>query len=314
MSLFLENAMLRAALTGVTPLDDTHDILCEDLSIEPQGDVVERNEYRGHFGAKRRATTNRRLQTTFLTRVAGSGTAGDPAQHSPLLRACGMEETVVAVTSVAYTPRSTGFESCTLEPTMDRHKHSSANNQGNLTLTLPSGDFPSYNFTFTGDYSSPADIGAPVVYSTPGNIEDSLIGNSTVVPTLEVTPVVDGTPGSAQAICVSEISIDLGQNVSRRQLYNCEKNEITGRAASITLTYDAELLATFDPFAIWEEDDQLELDVQHGTVAGNITTIAVPLFHVEGVTYGEADGVIQQTLTGALLPVSGDDEITITET
>ncbi len=48
---------------------------------------------------------------TFRCEVKGSGTAGTEPSIGVLLKACGLDETVVASTSVTYSPDDEGFNS-----------------------------------------------------------------------------------------------------------------------------------------------------------------------------------------------------------
>lgn len=54
------------------------------------------------------------LQVTFDIELKGSGSAGVAPEFGPILRACGLAETIVATTSVAYEPASDAHDSVTL--------------------------------------------------------------------------------------------------------------------------------------------------------------------------------------------------------
>ncbi|WP_444932401.1 hypothetical protein ACJJIF_22000 (plasmid) [Microbulbifer sp. SSSA002] len=54
------------------------------------------------------------MEVTFNAELKGSGAAGTPPEIAPLLRACGLAETITAGTSVEYNLASEGHESITL--------------------------------------------------------------------------------------------------------------------------------------------------------------------------------------------------------
>ena len=58
---------------------------------------------------------------TLEVELKGSGTAGTAPDWSPLMKACGSLETIVALTSVSYQPRTKGLEKCTIYVHIDEH-------------------------------------------------------------------------------------------------------------------------------------------------------------------------------------------------
>lgn len=99
---------------------------------------------------------------TFECEVKGSGTAGTAPEVGPLLEACGMEETIVASTSVTYKPESAAHESVTIYWFEGgRKRHILTGCRGNVTFRLEAGGILIASFEFVGHYTEPTDQSIP---------------------------------------------------------------------------------------------------------------------------------------------------------
>lgn len=325
-----DNKLLLAAIEsvfGTVPAMTGADaVLVSELDVQTPNDVVERNLARGYLGAQRKRTTNRRQTTSFGVLAGGSGVPSTPPAYGKFLRACGFQQFIDGtldiltgtmpslvldsppVANVQYKPRSSGFESIALRAYMDRNTHTSGGNYGTWSLTLPSGDFPEFEFEFTGDYDAPADS-APAT-PTYANAEEPVIGSSSNVPLLALE--TENGSGDFITMCASEISFDAGNDVQRRQQYNCENSKIGAREITGSITFDALQLTDFDPYDIWSVDDLIQFQVQHGIIAGNIMQIYAPQLQILEITYGEDNGTLQHTINFQLVPLIGNDDILFT--
>jgi hypothetical protein len=71
-------------------------------------------------------------------------------------------------------------------------------------------------------------------------------------------------------------------------------------------------LATVDWFGRAKNRTRGVLAIEHGTVAGNIVAFDAPSVEIGRPTQGETKGKITYTLPIMLVPVDGNDELTIT--
>ena len=307
-NLFTANDVLWAGIEvaeGVDPgLTAANCIRVLDLDVQTPNDTNAKEISRGFFGAFPQQITNLRTEVNFSVCMAASGVAGTPPDYGVFLRMVGFEETLNAGTSVEYCPRSAGFETGTLYPHKDRNLHQSNGVRGNWTLTLPSGDFPLWGFNMIGSYNGPVDILTQAACTT-ANIVDPVIGSSTNVPRMRIG---DGAGGFID-LCVSELTLDGGNDINRRQLYNCEGTSLSGRAITGSVTYDAFAVGDFDPYALWQDGTEVPLEFTHGIIPGNIVAGDAPAMQILNISYGDDNGCTQHTLDFQLNPVAGNDEL-----
>jgi len=229
-------------------------------------------------GADDQLIANTRVVVSFEVEYSGSGTAGTAPKYDPVLRACGMNPTTVANTSVTYVPRSTGFESCTIHYDTDGIRHIVTGCRGTYTISLNANQIPVFNFTLTGQYNAPTDTASPSLTFDDQN--DPEIFND--------TNTVGFTLFSATNLALQSAEIDIGNEVVYRELVNSTKEVlITNRAATANFVIEAPTLATKDFFALAVAGTAGNLSIQHGDTAGNIITLTAP---TSGLSLGNPTG------------------------
>jgi hypothetical protein len=83
--------------TDSVPTGAANAILVRNIEVTPiAAEVVGRDVIRPYMGESEQLIANRRVELSFEVEVAGSGTAGTAPAYGPLLRACGLTETVLA--------------------------------------------------------------------------------------------------------------------------------------------------------------------------------------------------------------------------
>lgn len=252
--------------------------------------------YLGHPGV---LLTGEHAMVEFSVELAGSGTAGTAPAFGPLLLACGMSETIVAATSVTYAPVSSLYNAVTIYFNRDGVRHVLLGARGSWTLDLTVGRVPRLRFRFLGLIGTISDTALPAVTLTawkrPAKVNKA---NTTI--TLHGLALV--TPG---------LTLDLGARVEPRMLVGEETIEIVDRQATGSVTPDAVLLATKNWMSIARGETTGALSAVHGTVAGNIATIAGPSVQIGPPTEQEAQGILTNTLPLILQPDAGNDELSI---
>ena len=152
--------------TDPTPVANTNALLVRDINFAPDGlRMNERGAIRGSTGKLQKVYGGHMATISFRCEVKGSGTAGTAPEIGPALEACGMDETIVAVTSVTYQPHSgtsTAHESATIYYYEGGRKlHILTGCRGNVELTLEAGGILWANFTFKGHHTQPTDASQP---------------------------------------------------------------------------------------------------------------------------------------------------------
>lgn len=219
---------------------------------------------------------------TFPVEVKGSGSLGVAPEYGPLLRACGLEETIVASTSVNYAPRSTGFESCTIYYYQDGVRFRITGCRGNVVVRGAVGEVMTLEFTMVGRKTS----GDPTDASTP-------------TPTLDSTvpPVFMGNNFfalDAYNPSFTEFTLDAGMTVNVPPNANASDGygdvTLTERDVRGTLNPLMTLVATQDWVDDLEQSNTQALSYALGTAGGNRMTVGVPLLRYIEMGFDDRDG------------------------
>jgi hypothetical protein len=149
--------------TDSVPVVGTNAILIRNAQLSSEGlRMPARGAIRASIGQLQTPYGGQLKRLTFECEVKGSGTAGTAPEIGPLLEACGLEETVVAVTSVTYTPESAAHESVTMYYFEGgRKRHILTGCRGTVTFRLEAGGLLIAAFDFVGHHSEPTDQSLP---------------------------------------------------------------------------------------------------------------------------------------------------------
>lgn len=291
--------------------DGSNAIETADLTFNPyQGPTAEFNVDRQTLGANKQVNANPQNTLSFAVQLSGSGTAGTAPAYGPLLRACGLSETIDAGVSVTYAPVSTGFEEVALylmrflSSTVD-YRHPTLNAKGNVSINASTGEVPTFQFdNFTGLYVRPT--------RQTGLITPDLSSFNDALPVTN-----DNTPTftwDSHAFCVNGFSFNLGNTISRSSEPNCEATSIEDRNSSGSITIEATDPDTKDVYALIESHlgaSLTEITLTHGTAAGNTVAITLPKIQVTGISEQNVRGEVYYQCDFNALPDTGDDEISI---
>lgn len=295
--------------TDSVPTGSSNAIQVRNLEISPaESDVLSRDLVRTYLGNSPQLIANTRVNVSFEVEYSGSGTAGTAPQYGPILKACGMSETIVASTSVTYAPVSTSFDSVTIYYSTDGLRHIVTGCRGTFTISLNANQIPVYNFTMTGQYNAPTDTADPT--TTFQNQADPDIFNNTNTTAF--------TLFSATGLALQSAEVDLGNEVVYRELVNSSKEVlIVNRAATANFVIEAPTLATKDFFALSVAGTAGNLSIVHGATAGNIITLTAPTsgLSLGNPTYSEDQGIVMLNIPTTMVPSSsGNDEISLAYT
>ena len=282
-------------------------VLVRDLNITPQqSDVVSRDVVRPYLGASEQLLANTRVECTFSVEMAGSGTAGTAPAYGKALKACGLDETIVASTSCTYAPVSASFDSVTIYYNIDGLRHKVTGCRGTFQINANVGEIPSIDFTFTGVYNSPDDSALPTAsFANQATPQIFKAGNTSSFQLLSYA-------GKLQSF-----SFDVGNTLVYRELIGSDKEVLlTDRAGTGSTTIEAVSIASKDYFTAALSDTSLgNLDFTHGTTAGNIVDFASTRVDIGDVSYGDQDGIAMFTIPYTCVPsTAGNDEFSLSFT
>lgn len=289
--------------TDPTPTGSANAILVKNLDVVPlAANVQSRDLIRAYLGEFDQLVADQHVECTFDVEMAGSGTAGTAPAYGPLLRACGMAETVDAGVDVEYTPVSASFESITIYYNVDGILHKLTGARGTVSLDITSGQIPVFKFRFIGIYNAPTDTALPTCdYS---DFQKVLVANNTNTTGFSFFGV--------STLVLQSLMLDVANVVDFRSLIGDEYTQITDRRAKGELTFEAPSLSVFNSFTTALATASGVLSITHGTAGGNKVKIDAPAVDVANPSYVDDNGVTMIKCPVAYLPDSGNDEFTIT--
>ncbi|SMF83073.1 hypothetical protein SAMN06265365_14845 [Tistlia consotensis] len=288
--------------TDPTPTGATDAILAHDINLRPlQSQKVERPHDTPFFGSRPAILTNVHVALSFGVEIAGAGTAGDAPAYGPLLRACGLAETLTATTDAQYDPVSTGIESVGNYLNIDGVQQKILGYRANLQMSFRPSALSTFTFDGLGLFTTPTDTAAPIV---------DVSGFQVPVPVSDAN--TDFTVNGV-AVPMEELTFDFGNQVNAIFRVGEEKVSIVDRKVSGSMLVKADTLAIFDPFTIARNRTQVPIQVVHGITAGNIVQVDADLCELDEPQYQESNGEVMYRIPFMAVPSdAGDDEIKIT--
>jgi hypothetical protein len=292
--------------TDPTPTGSANAILVRNLEITPlQADTVTRDLIRPYLGNSDQLLAQTRVEVTFEVELAGSGAAGTAPAYGPVLKACGLSETVVATTSVTYAPVSASFSSVTIYFHNDGIRHKVTGCRGTFELNAEVGQIPVISFTMTGIYNAPTDESLPS--PTYANQAAPLIFKNGNTSNFSIF---------SYSGCLQSLNFQLANEVIYRELVGCTKESlIVNRAPAGDVVIEAPSIATKDFFAIATGSSTGSISFQHGGTAGNIVTFTTAQSDIANPSYSDQDGIQMLNLPYVAVPTSaGNDELSLAYT
>lgn len=270
-----------------------------------EGERVDLPVAGGNLGSRKSINTGPFRVLTFDVPFAASGAAGTAPAYGPLLRACGYSETISAGVSVAYQPVSASYESVAHYFYLDGDLHKMLGSRGDVQIALSKAGLPVWRFRFLGTYVTPT-------AATPTSPDYSAFVDPVAVNKANTTMAFD-----SHAACMESLNFNSGNEVIARNVPNCESILIVDRLSTAEMVIEAPELATKNYFTDLESHAGItlvDMQVVHGTTAGNIITIDHPKAQVVGLSDTPVDKITHYSLNLSLTPNSGDDETVFTFT
>jgi hypothetical protein len=280
-------------------------ILVSDLEVKPlEVDLKDRELIIPYFGNTEKVVSMRMVEVTFSVELAGSGAAGTPPKYGACLQACGLNETIVATTSVTYAPVSSAIKSVTLDFYADGTRHLITGARGTWSMEGEVGEIPKIEFEFTGLYTPPGALSTPS--ATFAGQADPVVMNSENTTAVEV---------HGFAARLESFSLELSNEVVYRQLAGATREvRITNRKPEGEVQIETPAIGSKDYFAAVSGQTLGTMEFQHGQVAGNIITFAAPAVNLGSPSYEDSDGVMMLSLPFMPNPTTGNDEFTLVYT
>ena len=253
-----------------TPTGAANAMLMTGVELSPmEGEDVSRDLEFPYLAAQGMIPVGLRVRLRGKVELAPSGAAGTAPAWGPLLRACGVAETIVTDTSVTYEPITDSMESVAIHFWIGGTQHKMLGVRGDATLRFTAQGLPYIEFDLTGLYTEPAEA-TPATPTLTG-FQTPLVVTDTNTPTFTVD---DG--GGAVSLVMREFQMALGNQVEPRLLVRSESIIIPDRAEAVTVHVEAVPVSTFNPYALASAQTPVEVVLVHGTDAGAVATLDLP--------------------------------------
>ncbi|MEM7668982.1 MAG: hypothetical protein AAF317_07485, partial [Pseudomonadota bacterium] len=126
-------------------------ILAKEIRITPmEGKDIDRELELPYFGSQGTVPSELHAKVSFKIEVAPSGAAGTPPAWGPMLRGCGIAETISAGTSVTYNPITNDPESLTFHFVNGGTRYTMIGSRGTANIEFVAQDIPYWMLDFTG--------------------------------------------------------------------------------------------------------------------------------------------------------------------
>jgi len=292
--------------TDPTPTAGSNAILVRDVQLSSEGlRMNDRAAIRGSIGQLQKVYGGMLKRITFECEVKGSGAAGTAPEIGPLLKACGMDETVVASTSVTYQPHSTTHESGTIYWFEGgRKRHILRGCRGTWTFVEDAGGIPLLRFEFVGHYDETTD------QSQPTPTYNSQVPRAVVGSAISLNGVTAIVARSFQFSLNNVIAMP--PSIGAADGYG--EIILTGRDVTGEIVIESELDSVIDVDTLLSGGTRFAFDSGVvGSVAGNRLRLTTP----SGSTYctdtdpQEADGLRLRRVPLAVDDSTSDQEVSL---
>lgn len=286
-----------AVPTGLLNWIEARDVTLTPLDIE----TAERNIVQDFFGNSGKLIIGKYAKLSFSVALAGPGTAGDAVKISPLLLACGMSQTLTALTSAAYNLVSGSIGAVTAYININNRRHKMVGARGNASLSMSAKGIPLLKFDLEAVFITPFEQALPTIDRAGWPLEEAVTAANTLPMTL-----------GGVALAFSQFDFSLGNQLKRINLPGPQVGiEIVDRKPTSSVTVLAPALSVFNPFELAEAGAVHVLTTTHGSAAGKKARIDEKV-KIIGVDYAQIEEMTAYKLTLEPFPDVGNDEFALT--
>lgn len=292
--------------TDPSPVGGSDAIQVTNLEVTPiESDNVQAASYQGFIGNSTRGTlvANKRVSVTFDVELAGSGTAGTAPAFGPLLKSCGLSETIVSSTSVTYAGVSSSFDSATIYCFYDGTRHKITGARGSVTFNFTAGQFAVASFNFIGIYNAPDGTALSGSFT---------VANQAAALEVNDTNMTTATFHGVTSARIESFDLALNNELIYKETASNKEVIITNRAPGGTAVIEAPAVGTTDYFAKAVGVTTGSTSLVLGATGGNIVTLNAAQTDITGVSYGDTNGVISLSMPYLALPTTaGNNELSL---
>jgi len=245
-------------------------VRCEEVTFDLQGQRVTPNTAKPGVAAEPDQVYGEHVVFGFKVPLIGSGVAGTAPKWGPIMKACGYNENVVAVTSVTYSPMTNPLLADSIT-----HKWRDGNKRvhlikgwrGRVGYELGAGKRPMLVFMGRGLHTDVTEAGA-VLAQADADFTGWL--NSIVVAQGTTTFSLGGVAG----LGIREFSLEASDNVKFIDVPEQENVELRGpRELTGSIKTTVPLASVYNYETKWRTGSLETFAMVHGATAGSIVTV-----------------------------------------
>jgi hypothetical protein len=289
-----------------SPVGGSDAVQVSSLEITPiESDNVQAAAFQGFLGNSTRSTlvANKRVSVTFDVELAGSGAAGTAPAFGPLLKSCGLSETISAGVSVTYAPVSSSFSSATIYCFYDGTQHKITGARGSVSFNMAAGQVGVMSFNFIGIYNAPDNTALSGTFT---------VANQAAALEVNDTNVTTATFHGVTSVRLESFDLALNNELLYKETASNKEVIITNRAAGGTAVIEAPAIGTTDFFAKAVATATGSSSFVLGATAGNIVTLNAAQTDITGCSYADTNGVIALSMPYLALPTTaGNNEMSL---
>lgn len=299
MSIFDRLVLVKDEVTPGTdalPVPSSDAIRVISANITPNVEAIDRAVLKNTMGNLPHMIGKKTATVELQIELKGSGAAGTVPEMGPLLKACGMSETINAGVSVVYQPGTTTTNTCTIYIYKDGLLWKLLGSKGTVSIETTIGQITTLTFSMQALYTAPVVSALPAgaVYQS----SQPIIANN-----------VDVATENAGNIKVASISFSDGNDMQEHYVIGEHSFQIANRQPTASITKDSVgTTADWDNLASGLD---AAISFTFGS-AGNQFTADFPVARKESVGYGERAERDTLDVSYRLYESTGDDQYTFT--
>jgi len=260
---------------------------------------IDRKVITPYFSNQGKVIADTHATIDFDVEIAASGVLGTAPAWGMLMKGCALAETIVAATSVTYSPVSAGEQSLTLYLNIDGKRCMITGCRGNVKAKFSAKGDPLWSFSFIGLLRTIVDSMIPT------------IALGAFKQPLGVAPGVTTATLHGLAANIADFSFDVGNKMVYRPLINNESVQMTDRTTTGSITLEDVAVATKDFYTICKNATPGAFALLHGITAGQKVRISCPVTQLHAMQLSEADNIEMLQMNMAFLSKAGNDEFSI---
>jgi hypothetical protein len=293
------------------PTGGANAMLVKNLQVNPlNAQNVDRALLRPFFGGSEQLVGTAFKEVSFDIELIGASAAGVAPAWGPLLRACGMAETLIAVTRVDYTPVTVSLESVRIYCNYAGVQHNIGGARGDCTVSLKIGEIPMLRFRFQGIDNSESEVALPSVtlsaFQTPQVVTAAFTPNFKLGGTVSPTGAPAISAGTAFPSTGLEISF--GNSLNFKNLIGLQEMEIVDREMAGHIDIDQTAAQEVAQMVKVRGNTLESIAIEHGSAATKKSLVYLPFAQKLNPTYVDLNKSLLQGYDIRAVPSAGNDE------